>query len=132
MEYKPLKTMNPADTDLTLNSSIWLASRLMPGKGTSTDSSIVCVPDFNVTNGQSMRTCENNDLMSDNLLGIQTSDNTIVNYEGNASSIVWRGCWVSGTSPLIGRGSAYGLICPFNTFNVGYRYKKGWRPLIAN
>ena len=130
MEYNLLVRNNPTGANLTQGSSQWLASRIMPGKGTSTDISLICIPDFNVTDGAAMRTCANGDVKIAALLGINPSNNTIVNYESNASSIVWRGCWVSGNSPLIGRGHAtLGLICPFNTFNVGYRYsKRNWRP----
>ena len=134
MQYNVLVRNNPTGTNLTQASSQWLASRLMPGKGTSTDTSLICVPSFTVTNGIAMRTCENGDVKTAALLGINSSANTAGNYESSAGSIVWRGCWMSGNNPLIGRGHAsLGLTCPFNTFNVGYRYKKrNWRPNRVN
>jgi len=141
MEYKPLVQFNPANTDLTQGSSQWLASRLMPGKGTATDNSLICVPDFKITNGTAMRTCANGDVKTSTILGIDPSTNTVANCESSARLFAWRGCWVSGNSslvsensPLIGRGhAAVGLICPFNTFNAGYQYKKnGWRPSRVN
>ena len=129
MNYVPLIRNNPTDADLTIGSSQWLSSRLMVGKGTSTSNSKICVPSFNLVNNISMRIIDNSDMMDSNLLGIQVSNNTIQNYENVASTIVWQGCWTSSENPIIGKGhSSYGLVCPFNTFNVGFRYKRGWRP----
>ena len=123
MEYKLLRRINPTDEDLTAASSIWLASRIMPGKGNT----LVSFPHFRIINNAAARTGAFSSFNTAALLAM--NDNAaIVNVESAARNIVWRGCWVEGNRTVIGRGHAsLGLICPLNTFNVGYRYRRGWR-----
>ena len=128
MKYNPLKTMNPTDEDLTLNSSVWLASRLMPGRGHNR----VSFPHFKIINNAAMRTCFNSTLMTTGLLAM-TGAETVANLQASAGSMVWRGCWGINEQPVIGHCTqAQGLAAPINTFNAGYRYRRGWRPRRTN
>jgi len=125
MEYKPLKTLNPTDEDLTIKSSIWLCSRLMPGKGNNR----ISFPHFTVINNTGMRTAEFSDFMMTGLIGMANNE-TLVNLLSSVSSLVFNGIWTINNQPVIGHATnTKGLVAPFNTFNMGYRYKKGWRPL---
>jgi len=128
MEYNTLKTINPTLDDVTLNSSIWLCSRLMPALGHEN----VSFPHYRIINNNAMRTADFTDLQITALLGMDDNE-TIVNLESGAGSLSYNGCWTVNNNTVIGRGhSSYGLICPFNTYNVGYRYKRNWRPSIVN
>jgi hypothetical protein len=128
MEYNPLVTLNPTDKDLTLNSSKWIASRIAPGKGNE----LISFADNKIQNNAVARTCLNSDLLTTALLGMNNADN-IVNLESYATSLLWQGIWIINNQPVIGRcHSNYGLVAPLNTFNAGYRYKKGWRPSRVN
>jgi hypothetical protein len=126
MEYKPLKTMNPSDIDLTVNSSNFFACRgLMPGKGNSK----ISVPHYIEGDG-AMKTLDFSDVYLDSLNGI---DDTGAIKIMTAASIVWRGLWAQDNIAGIGHcTSALGLVMPLNTFNSGYRYKRGWRPACVN
>ena len=126
MTYSPLRTINPSAADVTVNSSLWLASRLMPGKGNA----LCSFPHYRNIGNAGMRTCANNDLTTAALLGMSDSQ-TIVNLENSAGSLAWRGLWTISSQTVIGRGHAAGLVCPLNSYNVGYRYKRGWRPAKA-
>jgi len=124
MEYAPLRAINPSDADLTTRSSAWLASRLMPGRGPEG----ICVPHFRAVNNAAMRTCENADCMAGALLAIGDGE-AIKDVESMAGDLAWRGLWAVGNLAVIGRGhSVLGLVAPFSTFNMGYRYRMGWRP----
>ena len=121
MEYKPLQTMNPANADLTVNHSIWLCSRLMPGKGNLKSS----FPHYRVINNTGMRL---GDIYLDGIIAMNDSED-LIDVMGNIYDIEWKGIWTSNNQPIIGECSnAKGLITPFNMFNVGYRYKQNWRP----
>ena len=124
MEYKPLVTMNPSDEDLTINSSVWLASRLMPGKGNEK----VSFPHFKLINDAGMRTVDNDDLQ-DGLIGMD-DDEQIIDLTDEAESLEFKGCWTINEQTIIGHCDN-GLVAPFNTFNMGYRYKLGWRPHVS-
>jgi hypothetical protein len=122
MEYKQLVRNNPTDENLTKDSSIWLASRIMPGKGNK----LISFPHFLVINNAGARTCLNSDLMINGMIGMADNEtfSTI-----SAASLVWKGCWTVNNQTVIGHcTNAKGLVSPFNAFNVGYRYKRGWRP----
>lgn len=125
MEYNALNILNPTDDDIKNKSSIWLASRIAPGKGNV----LISFPDWrnNSTHNGAAMTCLNSDLMTTALLG--SAGNAIVNLESSAGSLIWKGIWTINDQVIIGRGQvSLGLICPLNTYNVGYRYKRGWRP----
>jgi hypothetical protein len=125
MEYAPLKTMNPSLDDITINSSAWLSARgIMPGKGNEN----VSVPHFLIQNSASARTVNFSDLYLDGLLGLDSSQ-TIINLSGSVGSLTWNGCWAINNQVIIGHCTIQkGIVAPFNTFNMGYRYKLGWRP----
>jgi len=128
MNYEKLKTINPSIEDVTIKSSIWLASRLMPAKGHE----LISFPHFRTINKTAMRICNFSDLNINGLLGMNDSE-AIINLESSASNLVWNGCWAISNQTIIGRGhSSFGLVCPFNTFNVGIKYKNGWRPSRVN
>jgi len=123
MEYNPLVTLNPNDNDLTVKSSVWIASRISPSKGKN----LISFPDNKITGNASAYTCLNNDLLVTALLGMNNNKN-IINLDNNISSLLYKGIWTINNQPVIGRCHAtYGITAPFNLFNVGYRYKKGWR-----
>jgi hypothetical protein len=128
MEYAPLKTINPTDIDLTVNSSIWLAGRIMPGKGNGK----ISFPHYKVINEAGARTAELSDLNMAGMIGMNDGEE-LVNLQASAGSLVWRGCWMVNEQAVIGHATAaQGLVAPFNTFNAGYRYKRGWRPSRVN
>jgi len=135
MDYEKPTTFNPSIEDVTVKSSIWLASRLMPAKGHEK----ISFPHFRIVNNTGMRTADFTDLNIDALLGINDSE-AVVDFESSTASLTWRGCWTINNNSIIGRGhNSFNLVCPFNTFNVGYRYKKptaqnpnGWRPSRVN
>jgi len=128
MEYSPLKTFNPSIDDVTIKSSIWLSSRLMPAKGHTK----ISFPHFRIVGNTAMRTGDFSDFNTAALLGINDS-NSVINFESSAGSLAWKGCWSINSNAVIGRGHAtLGLICPLSTFNAGYRYKRGWRPSRVN
>ena len=125
MEYNTLKTMNPTDDDLTIKSSIWLCSRLMPGKGNNK----ISFPHFNIINNTGMRSVDFTDLMITGLIAMNNNE-TLVNLLSSVSSLIYTGLWSINNQPVIGHATiAKGLTAPFNTFNMGYRYKRGWRPV---
>jgi len=125
MQYNPLTTLNPAQEDVTRNSSIWLASRISPAKGDE----LCCFPDNKVLNDAAARTVSNDSLRTTALLGMDNSQN-IINLESQAASLVWQGCWIINNQPVIGRGhAAHGLVAALNTYNIGLRYRRGWRPV---
>jgi len=129
MEYKIPVRNNPTDENLTKDSSIWLASRIMPGKG----SDLISFSNYVIQNEAATWTCNNNDLMINALLGLSADTLSIINLDNNISSLSWNGCWTINQQAVIGKGhSSLGLVCPFNSFNVGYQYKKGWRPSRVN
>jgi len=122
MEYKLLIRNNPTDENLTKDSSIWLSSRIMPSKGNS----LISFPHFLVIDDTGARTCSNSDLLIDGMIGMADNE-TFATM--SASLLVWRGCWAVNNQCIIGHcTNTKGLVSPFNTFNVGYRYKRGWRP----
>ena len=128
MKYNPLKTMNPTDEDLTLNSSVWFASRLMPGRGHNR----VSFPHFRILYNAAMRTCFNSALITTGLLAM-TDAEAIANLQASAGAMDWRGCWGINEQPVIGHCTqAQGLAAPMNTFYAGYRYRRGWRPQRVN
>ena len=130
MEYNPLKTMNPTDEDLTLNSSVWLTSRLMPGKGNNNK---ISFPDFRIRHNAAMRTVPNFNAF--NGLAAMHNDEAIFDATTyiNHYGLGWAGMWSSNFQPIIGHCTqAQGLIAPMNTFNIGYRYRRGWRPSRVN
>ena len=128
MEYNPLATLNPTQEDVTRNSSIWLASRIAPAKGDE----LCCFSDNKVLNNASARTIDNSALRIAALLGMNNSQN-IINLESQAASLVWQGCWIINNQPVIGRGhAAHGLVAALNTYNIGLRYRRGWRPTHVN
>ena len=123
MVYNPLRTMNPSDEDLTIKSSIWLCSRLMPGKGNNK----ISFPNFMQINNTGMRTAELADLMLTGLIAMNNSE-ALINLLSSVSELVFNGLWAINNQPVIGHATAAkGLVAPFNTFNMGYRYKKGFR-----
>ena len=134
MEYKPLQTMNPTDEDLTLNSSVWLASRLMPGKGHDR----VSFPDSKITHNAAMRTCSHSDLQFNGIAIFEEETETIGGQDAIVLNMFWNGIWrglvsrigfITDEFTIIGHcTNAHGLVAPMNTFNVGYQYRRGWRP----
>lgn len=117
--------MNPNDNDLTEGSSRWLASRIMPGRGAAG----ISFSSFISLRNRGARNCLNSDLMTSELLGLNSSDESIVSWESVKTNLMWRGLWTVANYPVIGRGhTTYGLTVPFNSFNVGYRYRTGWIP----
>jgi hypothetical protein len=128
MEYKPLKTMNPSDTDLTVNSSIWLASRIMPGKGNGK----ISFTHYRIINNAGARTAELSDLCLGGMIAMD-DDEGFIDLEASAGALAWNGCWTVNGLPVIGHAdAALGLVAPFNTFNAGYRYKRSWRPAYVS
>jgi len=138
MEYSPLKTLNPSDEDLTIKSSHWIRSRLMPGRGFA---------------GVSFPTIQHNDqellMVTSELSSLNVAPGLYVFVivsagiggifpvpQANIPTMQWNGLWVSSptagmppNSPIIGGCiPSGGLVTPFNTFNIGYRYRRGWRP----
>ena len=129
MEYNPLNTVNPTAQDITEKSSVWIASRIMPGKGNSK----ISFSFINQINNGAAFTCTGNDLYLMGLIGMSAAMSPIVLHNGNpatSASIAYKGVWVgTNDEPVIGVCSSFtGLAAPFNSFNMGYRYKKGWRP----
>lgn len=125
MEYKQLIRNNPTDENLTKDHSIWLASRIMPGKGN--DFCSFC--HYQIINNAATWICENSDLMNDALLGMN-SMGEIINMENNVDLLIWNGCWTINDQPVIGRGNINrGLTTPLNTHNVGRKYKENWRAI---
>jgi len=123
MRYAPLRTMNPTDNDLTVASSIWLASRIPAVMGAWGGA----LPNFRVVGDSAMRTFDSGDFLANGMQAVGDA-NIIVNRESTASQLIWRGLWADGNYIVVGRGhSQLGLICPFNGYNVGYRYRNGWR-----
>jgi len=124
MIYKPLRTINPSDIDVTERSSAWLAARgLMPARGREGN----CFPHHLIEDGAAMRTCPDSSLSKNGLV--------ILNGNGDAAvsnaigSLKWRGCWTIDERPVIGHCTAGGYLrAPFSSFNVGYRYRQGWKP----
>jgi hypothetical protein len=136
MNYNPLKTINPFDTDLTVNSSLWLASRIMPGKGYGK----ISFTHYKIINDTGARTAELSDFKItelflnhvQGLIGI-TNAESLIDLQPSISSLSWKGCWTVNEQAIIGHATAaQGLVAPFNSFNVGYRYKRGWRPNHVN
>jgi len=124
MQYNPLAILNPTQEDVTRNSSIWLASRIAPAKGDE----LCCFPDNKILDNAAARTISNSSLRTAALLGMNNSQN-IINVESLAASLLWQGCWAINNQPVIGMGhAAHGLVAALNTYNVGLRYRRGWRP----
>ena len=117
---------------MTQGSSAWLASRLVPAR--TVNGRTVWI-DNKIINNNVSRTISSAHLGSAHgtaLLGMDASQN-IINLAASAASLVWRGLWVINNQPIIGENRATtGLIVPFNTFNVGYRYRRGWRPSVVS
>ena len=125
MMYRRIIQMNPNDNELTVNSSLWWASRIPVGLG----SFGVSVPSWREAR---MRTCDPPSLATSALLSMDDNGN-IVNDEAQAATMTWRGTWGIGNNAVIGRGLNWvGLVCPMNTYNVGYRYRNGLRPQRVN
>ena len=125
MQYKPLRTMNPTEEDMTRNSSIWLSSRIMPGIGNDK----VSFPSFREINNSGARIGDLWDFEAQTGLVSVTDSGAISNVENATNSLEYRGHWVINNNAVVGRcQGGVGLTCPFNTFNVGQKYKNGWRP----
>jgi len=121
MEYNKQRTMNPTDDDLTIKSSIWLASRIMPGKGNKK----ISFTHFKVINDTGARTADFADFNFTGMAAINNNENIVMQEPTN---LIYKGCWTVFDFAVIGHSIATkGLVTPFNTFNVGYRYKRGWR-----
>ena len=128
MEYYPLKTINPGYEDITVKSSIWLCSRLMPGRGNE----LVSFPHFRNIRNTGMRSALLTELRLAGLIGL-TDNGTLVNLLAGVPSLIYRGLWTINELPIVGQATiANGLVAPFNTFNMGYRYRRGWRPVRVN
>jgi hypothetical protein len=129
MAYRPLVQFNPTQENISSDCSIWLSARgLMPGVG---NNGLITVPDFN----GAAYTIANQDAMGiDNAYDIRvvaiSTAGAVISYSAdNVQSMSWKGCWEVSNNRLAGqRTRAGGIICPFNNFNAGYQYKKGWRP----
>ena len=130
MQYAPLIRFNPTLSNINADSSAWLCSRLMVGRGRLG----VSVPDYQTINGISMRHVESVDIRNaiQGLLAVNPNTNLIVTLGSSGiSGMVYKGLWVANDNhPVIGMSNATGLTTPFNTYNVGLRYKNGWRPSI--
>ena len=128
MEYRLLVRHNPTDENLTKDSSVWLASRIMPGKGNDK----ISFSHFLEINETGMRTADFDDLKINGLIAMN-DDEKLINVQPSASSLVFNGLWTINNQPVIGHATVTkGLVAPFNTFNMGYRYKRGWRPSNVN
>lgn len=120
MEYKPLQTMNPTQDDVSVKSSNWLMSRIMPGKGNG----FITSP----SGSGALSIGENDAKLSGMVMIADSSTVTTITNEA-MPSIEWKGAWLASAYFLLGHCSATkGLAAPLNTFNAGYRYKRGWRP----
>ena len=124
MEYKQLVRNNPTDENLTKDSSIWLASRIMPGRGNNK----ISFPHFLIINNTGMRTADFSDFDITGLIGMNNNEK-LINLSSSVLLLVFNGIWTINNQPVIGYSTiTNGLVIPFNTHNIGYRYKKGWRP----
>ena len=128
MQYNPLKTLNPSDEDMTANSSIWLCSRIMPGRGNDK----ISFPHFRILFNTGARVCDFSDLMINGIMGINDSGD-MTNMSSQTSVLEYKGLWTIHNKAVIGEcSSSSGLVFPFNTFNIGQRYKNGWRASRGN
>jgi len=120
MVYEPLQALNPTVDDITVKSSNWLASRIMPGKGND----FITSP-----SGFGAMSIGKDDVKQNGMIMIVNS-NTVTTISNEAMpSIEWGGAWTTSRTFLLGHCSATkGLVAPLNTFNAGYRYRMGWRP----
>ena len=127
MEYKPLNQFNPTGEDVTANSSAFFSARgLMPARGS--DPEMVCCPHFQLVHGDMpMRVMRNDALLHiDGLAGLSNGNEVI---ELEPKNLSWSGIWQADGQAAIGHADeGMGLTAPFGTFNMGYRYKQGWRP----
>ena len=126
MNYSPLVALNPSDIDLTLNHSRWLSSRLRPGRGTAG----VVISEHRIVPDRGAVTAPLSDFNLDGMVSLDIDGTLGVSNE----TLVWRGHWTTNAgNPSIGHCVAgKGLVVPLNTFNVGYRHQKGWRPQRVN
>ena len=74
-----------------------------------------------------MRVMRNEDLYHiDGLAGL-SNENEVIELE--PKNLSWSGIWQADGQAAIGHATEnIGLTVPFNTFNIGCRYKQGWRP----
>jgi hypothetical protein len=100
----------------------------MPAKGNE----LISFPHYRVINETGMRTAEYNDLKIPGLIAMNDNEK-LINLQTSADQLEWKGLWTIDGQPVIGHcTNEEGLTAPFNTFNVGYRYKRGWRPSCVN
>jgi len=132
MVFSLLRRMNPTDGDLTAASSVWLASRLMPGAGRDG----ITFPSHLIVADTATRTMGlENPLGGEGLVCFSTGAAGIRYATGSQiNAMRWCGCWmVAGTGAhnqsVIGHATTGGVVAPCNRFNPGYRYRNGWRPL---
>ena len=128
MEYKPLTRNNPTDVNLTTDSSVWLASRIMPGKGNDK----ISFTHYRIINNTGARTADFEDLKINGLICIDDNEK-LIDCSLLTEDLVWKGCWTINEKAVIGYATeTEGLVSPFNTFNIGNQYKKGWKPAYVN
>ena len=129
MTYQPLVQFNPTQDDVTINSSYWLASRLNVGMGITK----ICFPFYLSQNNAAMRVISISDIVPTNdnyLIQIDTAPSNPVKSNilssAYATNLEWKGCWTLNGKAIIGH--VHTSFMPFNKYNIGYRYKRGWRP----
>jgi len=134
MIYALPNRMNPSMTDVTVGSSTWLASRVRPGRNAAG----VSFTHHLVTNGAAARVSPLSDFtgIGSGLAVCVAITNAIrAANVTETNGLEWTGCWTTGGGLIaIGHAEpAHGLVAPFNTFNIGYRYRnRGWRPSRAS
>jgi len=131
MVYSLLRRMNPGDADLTAASSAWLASRVPVGVGANG----VSLPQQRVVNDAAMRTCEHWPFENrDGARSLEPDGN--IGNRSTMTGLLWVGLWVANgveRVPVIGESRVFmGMVCPLDAYNVGYRYRPGWRPQRVN
>ena len=155
MEYKGLVQLNPTFENTRQDSSTFFACRgFQAGKGNKGYS----VPGIleNETKGV-MQAIEfstsglytNNNIFN-LIMAVISTDNYIIAFTsqdnfsiaGRLDNLVeWRGCWIAkgttnqiyiGYTPNPANNNNQGIVAPFNTFNIVYQLRKGWRPSHVN
>ena len=127
MLYRLPVRINPTLDDVTAGSSAWIASRIRPGRGVLG----VSLSHHRIVGNAAARIATTGPATA-GLMCVTVANNTFRNATlAEIQRLEWNGIWTiaSQTQAAVGHNMpALGLVAPLNTFNMGYRYRRGWRP----